>query len=77
MLTVAVPLAVGTVGIVLIVVAAILLAALAYSLLTRRQPTPARGGRRARTGRRADRAARASRLPGRPAPAARAVSEGP
>jgi hypothetical protein len=38
MLTVAVPLAVGTVGIVVIVVAAILLAALAYSLLTRDNP---------------------------------------
>jgi Ca2+/Na+ antiporter len=38
MLTVAVPLAMGTIGIVLIVVAAILLAALAYSLLTRDNP---------------------------------------
>jgi hypothetical protein len=38
MLAVAVPLAVGTVGIVLVVVAAILLAALAYSLLTRDNP---------------------------------------
>ena len=38
MLTVAVPLALGTVGIVLIVVAVIVLAALAYSLLTRDNP---------------------------------------
>jgi hypothetical protein len=38
MLTAAVPLAVGTVGIVLIVVAVIVLAALAYSLLTRDNP---------------------------------------
>ena len=38
MLTVTVPLAVGTVGIVLIVVAVMVLAALAYSLLTRDNP---------------------------------------